>query len=727
MPAFDKNTMIKIKKFFQDLLTRLNGIHPQKLILRAIYLCALCGAVFMIAGAMFMRYILSDLPSIDHLDEYTPSLKTEVYDINNNLIANFSVENRAVLPLSEIPKNIQNAVIAMEDQKFYSHCGISLRGIMRSLLNDVLHRRRAQGGSTITQQLARGIFLTSEKTITRKVREIIIALQIEENFSKEEILTLYLNQIYLGGGVYGVQSAANMYFGKDVADLTLGECALLTGLIPSPERYSPFNHKDLAEQRRNLVLRQMVGMKYITKTQAEEAMKEPVPDKKYERVAGHGAYFVEYIRQQLEPKYGVTQLWKGGMKIYTTLDLRMQIPAETVMDQELGAIDKKVRDSYAASHKSEAGVSPSTAAVSLPELQGAFVILDNKTGGIRAMVGGRDFRESKFNRVVQAARQPGSTFKPFVWMAALQRGFTPASMVDDSPMAYYYDGKDWRLLEGATDQASIDLATQPFIGNKDFQIWVPKDFDGKTRGRITMRQALEKSVNLASVYLVQHVGATMVADVAHRAGIKKTLAAVPSIGLGTSLVSPLEMANAFSTFANGGVHVEPMSIVKVLDHQDRVLEENFPEETEAFPQDVSYVLVNMMQGVVQHGTGHRAAALKRPIAGKTGTSQEAKDMWFIGMTPDITAAAWMGYDDFMSLTMDDWTGGGTVLPWWVKIMTEVFKDQPVRNFPRPMGVVDVPIDQESGKLSLPTCPRNNIIIETFVAGTEPKEFCDIEH
>ena len=341
------------------------------------------------------------------------------------------------------------------------------------------------------------------------------------------------------------------------------------------------------------------------------------------------------------------------------------------------------------------------------------------------MIGGRNYRDSKFNRVTQSARQAGSTFKPFVWMAALMSGYTPASLVDDSPMAYYYDGKDWRLLEGATDQYAIDLAIQPFVGNKDFTIWVPNDFDGKTLGRITLRRALEQSRNLASINLVTHVGPTVVADVAHRAGIKHNLEAVPSIGLGTSLVNPLEMASSFSTFGNGGIHVEPFGILKVTDNKGRVLEESVPQESESFSPQLSYVLVNMMKGVVQRGTGSYASRLKRPMAGKTGTSQNSRDMWFIGMTPDLTAAAWMGYDDMSSLSMKDWTGGGTVVPWWTEIMESVLKEQPVRDFPVPEGIVFVTVDQETGKLALPTCKKK--ILEAFIKGTEPKEFCDVQH
>lgn len=713
--------------FIRRFLDYLDGLSARELVLKAVYLIGVLSAAGILFSSVLMRKILSDIPSIDKLDEYTPSLTTYVYDINNQVIAEFSVEKRAILPLSKIPVDMQNAVIAMEDQNFFRHWGISPRGILRALLRDILHRRSAQGGSTLTQQLSKLIFLKPEKTITRKIKEMVLALQIERNFSKQEILALYLNQIYFGNGVYGVQSASKLYFGKDVSEMTLGECSLLTGLIPSPERFSPFNNLERARQRRRLVLQRMVAENYITQAEADAANAEAIPTEKSTMFASHAAYFVEYVRQLLEPKYGVAQLWKGGMKIYTTLDLAMQVPAEEIMEKNLAKYDQDAAKAPPKPEEEKAGEKKEGEAVaaSSPTLQGAFIVLDTKTGAIKAMIGGRNYRDSKFNRITQAARQAGSTFKPMVWMAALMNGYTPASLVEDSPMAYYYDGKDWRLLEGATDQYSIDLAIQPFVGNKDFKIWVPNNFDNKFQGRITLRRGLEASRNLSSIYLVTRVGPTLVADVAHRAGIKRHLEAVPSIGLGTSLVNPLEMTSSFSTFANGGIHAVPFGVLKVTDNAGRVLEEFVPEEHESFSPQLSYVLVNMMKGVVQRGTGAAAARLKRPIAGKTGTSQDSKDMWFIGMTPDLTAGAWMGYDDFMSLPMKDWTGGGTVVPWWTEIMEAVLKDQPVRDFPVPEGIVFVTVDQETGKLSLPTCKKK--ILEAFIKGTEPKEFCDAVH
>lgn len=688
---------------------------------RAAYITTLAAIILVLSASAFMRYVFSGLPSTQGLEEYTPSLSTKVYDMNNKPVAEFSIQRRALIPLSQIPVDLQNAVIATEDSEFFDHYGISPKGIIRSILRDMLHHRAAQGASTITQQLARQIFLNPKKEIVRKLREIIIALEIEKRFSKEEILQMYLNQIYFGEGAHGVAAASRAYFNKDVSKLELPESAMLAGLIQLPSRYSPFVNPDLAKWRRSIVLERMQEEGYITAEERKAANAAPVPTKKPYYLSTQAPYFVEYVRQELEPKYGVNMLWEGGLSIYTTLDLDAQQTAERIMEKNLAAIDADVAKMP---HNETADYEGDVSTRTL-RLQGAFLMMDVKTGAIRVMIGGRDYKENQFNRVTQANRQPGSTFKPFVWMTALQNGYTPATMVDDTPLAYYFDGRDWRLLEGATDQASITLATQPFLGNKDFKIWVPEDFDIKTLGKVSLRKALEKSLNLVSVGLVEKFGATAVIDTAHKAGIKHKLDPVPSIGLGTSAVPPLEMVNAYATFANGGIRVEPYAVTRVEDQQHKVLEETIPTETEVFPHNYAYVLVNIMRGVVEHGTGSKAAVLGRPIAGKTGTSQDHRDMWFIGMTPDVAAGAWMGYDDFSTIESKDWTGGSTVVPWWTEIMAELLKNQPVRQFPVPDGVSFVQIDPTSGKLALPTCKSK--LFEAFVKGTEPKTFCDIDH
>jgi penicillin-binding protein 1A len=686
--------------------------YPHKSILYGVYGVGILFFVLILLSSILMRQFLKELPSIDKLSEYTPSLSTYVYDINGEVITEYSVERRSFLTLDKIPLDIQNALIAMEDNDFFKHWGISLKGIARAFLRDVLHRRVRQGGSTITQQLSKLLFLKPERTISRKIKEIFIAFQIERNFSKQEILQMYLNQIYFGNGVYGVQTASKYYFGKDVENVTLSEAALLIEIIPAPERYSPFANKELAKKRRDLVLQRMYEEGYITKEEYEKAKKESIPEKRSFLYVSNAPYFTEYIRQQLEPKYGVEMFWKGGLKIYTTLDLKKQKKAEEIFEERLKEYENK-------NVKSDQASSTST-------LQGAFLAIDSKTGAIKVMIGGRNYRESQFNRVTQAKRQAGSTFKPFVWLCSLYNGYTPASMVYDRPMVFYADSRmNWHLIEDATDEATINDVIEPFAENPDFKIWMPSNFDGKFLGKITLRKALEKSRNLVSVYLVNNLGTSNVLDFAYRAGIKSKLDAVPSIALGTSLVSVMEMTAAFNTFANGGIYVEPFAILKVVDNPGKILEENMPKENEVFrPQEV-YLLVNMMKGVVQRGTGKVVSRLRRPIAGKTGTSQDSKDTWFIGFTPDITAGAWMGYDDFSKVPMSDWTGGTAVAPWWSDIMEEILKDYPVRDFVVPDKITFVSIDEDSGKLATPKC--KNKIVEAFISGTEPKEFCDLEH
>ncbi len=699
--------------FFKKKVHELKKSITHLAILRASYIVSFVLFISIILVSVYMKNVLEDIPSIDKLDEYVPSLTTHIYDINKELIADYSIEKRAMLTLDRIPVNLQNALIAMEDRDFFKHWGISPKGVLRALFRDLMHTKVSQGGSTITQQLSKLIFLKPERTVSRKIKEMVLSLQIERNFSKQEILQMYFNQIYLGSGVYGVQSASRIYFGKDVSSLTLAECALLIGIIPSPERFSPFNNPKMAERRRRLVLKSMLSEKYITKQEMDDALKEPLPQSRSNLSLGIAPYFSEYIRQQLEPKYGIDMFWKGGLKIYTTLDLSLQKPAEEIMEK------------YIAQYEEQNKKDSSDPAISSSTLQGAFVAMDVRTGAIKVMIGGRDYKKSQFNRAIQAKRQAGSTFKPFVWMTALMNGYTPATMIYDNPMAFYFDSRDWRLFEDATDQYMISKAIEPFAGNPDFKIWVPSNFDGKFLGEITMRKALEKSRNLASIYLVTKVGAIAVAETAYKAGIKSKLDAVPSIGLGTSLVSPIEMLSAFNTFANSGIHVEPFAIIRVEDANGKVLEQYAPREVEAFSPQYSYILINMMKGVVQRGTGKAARRLKRPIAGKTGTSQDSKDTWFIGMTPDISAVAWMGYDDFLTMPMKYWTGGGSVVPWWTDIMEQVLKNEPIRDFPVPGGVVFVNIDQESGKIALPTCKDK--VMEAFISGTEPKEFCDLKH
>lgn len=714
---------------------------------RYLYLAALSAAFLIIGAAACLRVVLAGLPSIDTLDDYTPSLSTKVYDKDNQLIAEFTIERRALIPLDQIPKNMQNAVLAMEDDGFYNHWGISPLGIMRAALSDLRHGRAKQGASTITQQLSKNLFLSPEKKIIRKLREIIIAMQIERQFSKKEILQLYLNQIYFGEGSYGVQEAAKRYFSKRIDQLSLSDCALLAAMIAAPSRFTPFAYPERALARRNTVLYRMQEVGYITQEEREAAKKDPLPTEKNPIVQTKAPYFVEYVRRQLEPKYGVDMLWKGGLKVYTTLDLNAQMAAEEILNRHMLKMDESVQKEIEEKIKTGqkeacrkvittcapddpgcvektvdcSSVTTSTAAF---KLQGAFLAMDVKTGAMRMMIGGRDYSESQFNRTTQALRQPGSTFKPFVWLAALMNGYTPATLVNDTSMTFYFDGRNWRLFDDSTGMFAMDLATQTFTGDKEFKIWVPGNYDGKVMGRITLRKGLELSRNLVSIYLIDKLGPTVVVATARKAGITHRMSPVLSLGLGTNAVNMLEMVNAFATMANGGIKVEPYAIDRVLDNTGKVLEQNIPTESEQFSPQHAFLITNLMRGVVEQGTATGAKALGRPLAGKTGTSQDHRDLWFIGSTPDITAAGWVGYDDFSSIESKDWTGGGTVVPWWTEIMQSALKDTPVRDFTVPEGITFVQIDPRTGKLALPTTRRK--FLEAFIKGTEPRTFSEID-
>jgi penicillin-binding protein 1A len=685
-------------------------------------------------AAGFTYYIVMGIPPVYELEEYSPSLTTKVFDKNNNLIYEFSVEKRQLVPLEEIPVDIQNAVISMEDRNFFKHPGISIKGTLRAVLSDVLTGRAAQGGSTVTQQLSRGVFLNKEKKIIRKIREIFLAIQIEHYFSKQEILQLYLNEIYMGEGAYGVKAAAKKYFDKDLSELTLGESAMLVGVIPLPSRYNPFASRETAKKRRALVLNSMLETGYITAEEAAAAKEEPLPERKTSATKP-GLYFIEHVRRALEPKYGVETFWKGGLNIYTTIDIEKQAAAEKIMNERLHDFDLKiaqnlgieVSDNNAPSEETlinedaEAALTQEASRqAQYPQLQGAFMAREVKTGAVRIMVGGRDYEESRFNRVTQAKRQPGSAFKPFVWMAAIEKGYTPSSLVRDLDMVFYYDGKNWRVFDEAKDQYSLQLASQPFMYSKDFDVWAPKNFGGKSSGFITLRRGLELSKNIVAVNLIDAVGITNTIRAARRAGIKSPLPNAPALALGVAVVALDELVTAMSTFANNGIYVEDYSVERVEDQNGRVLEQHIPKEKEVFTPQNAFILINMMKGVVERGTGGAARALGRPIAGKTGTSQSHRDMWFTGMTPDLAAAAWMGYDDDTFQETGRWTGGGTVAYWWTDIMKEVLTDSPVTDFTVPAGISFAFVNPETGKLAAPTDRKK--LLEAFKKGTEPSSF-----
>ena len=699
---------------------------------KPVIFAALAGlALVILLVAVFMRYIFSGLPPVYEMEEYTPSLTTKVFDRNNKLIHEFSIEKRSMVPLEDIPVDLQNAVVAMEDRDFFSHPGFSIRGIVRAGLYDLLTGRAKQGASTLTQQLSRGVFLTQEKKLIRKIREIILAIQIEHQFSKREILQLYLNEIYLGSGAYGVKAAAKKYFDKDLADLTTGEAALLVGLIPAPGRYNPFANPTLAKQRRDLVLDVMHQQNYISQEELDKAKQEPLPEKPPVAETAPGQYFIEHIRRILEPKYGMDVLWKAGLNIYTTVDIDQQAAAEKIMNEALQRYDEQVAKGLGIEidpHDTEAEADPTDDTEAAPKdpqaeyprLQGAFMVRDVKSGAVRVLVGGRGFDESKFNRATQAKRQPGSSFKPYVWMAALEKGYTPATLVKDLPTMFYFDGRNWHTFDENADLYSLDLAKESFIASKNFNVWVPQNYGGRNEGWITLRKALEKSKNLVAVNLIDAVGVPAVVRVARRAGITAALPRVPALALGVSVVAMDEHLAALTTFANGGIHTDNYYIERVEDANGRILEQHVPVEEAAFSPQNSYLLINMMKGVVQRGSGAYVSRLGRNIAGKTGTTQSHRDMWFVGMTPHTAAAAWMGYDDDTSHEKGARFTGSTTARWWTSIMEQVLKDEPNDDFAVPEGISFAYVNPLTGKLAMPT--ERNKFLEAFITGTEPQSF-----
>lgn len=698
------------------------------------FLYCLLGVLFVgiIGSAVFMRYIFSGIPPVYEMEEYTPSLTTKVFDRNGKLIHEFSIEKRSMVPLEEIPVDLQNGVVAMEDRDFFEHAGFSVRGILRALMHDILSGSAKQGGSTLTQQLSRGVFLTQQKKLIRKIREIILAVQIEHRFSKPEILQLYLNEIYLGSGAYGVKAAAKRYFNKELSELTTGEAALIVGLIPSPGNYNPFANPERAKARRNLVLQVMYEQGYISQEDLNKALEEPLPEKEPAPEGDKpGLYFIEQVRRILEPKYGTETLWKGGLNIYTTVDIDQQAIAEEIMNQKLNELDMVVakglgieiepEDPDAEVEKVEAEDPSAEGAEEpdFPRLQGAFMVRDVKTGAVRVLIGGRSFTDSKFNRATQANRQPGSSFKPYVWMAALQQGYTPATLVKDLPSMFYFDGRNWHTFNENSDLYSLELASQSFIGNKSFNVWAPQNLGGRNEGWITLRKALEKSKNLVAVNLIDAITPRKVINVARQAGLTGPLPNVPALALGVNVLHMDEHLAALTTFGNGGIHTDNYYIERVEDNNGRVLEEHIGQETESFSPQDSYLLINMMKGVVQRGSGRAANRLGRPLAGKTGTTQSHRDMWFVGMTPHTAAAAWMGYDDDTSQEKYQWQGS-TTARWWADIMEQILKDEPKDDFPVPEGISFSYINPNTGKLATPTDP--NKFLEAFKKGTEPTSF-----
>ncbi len=666
-----------------------------------------------------LKGFLKDLPSIDSLEDYTPDLITRIYDINNEVISEFFIERRTLVPLSEIPVDLQNAVISAEDTSFFKHWGIDIYGIFRSVFKNLVHGRKLQGGSTVTMQLARGLFLSRKKTYTRKIREILLSVRLEMNYSKEEILQLYLNQIFLGHDIYGVESAAKGYFNKPLKELNLAECALIAGLIPSPNRFSPYHDLALAYRRKTYVLSRMKQEGFITKSEERKANNIPIYVQKREEILKQAPYFVEWIRQQLEEKYGSNAIYKGGLKVYTTLDLKMQKIAERILEVYLIDFDNKRKEELPEElEKKEVDIAEEELEDLLQkEVQGGVIVLDPKTGQIRVLVGGRDFQESKFNRMIQAKRQPGSAFKPFIYTAAIENGYTPSYVIDDSPVSFYNDGINWKLLSNTTDLSDLE---PEIVENIDIdRVWTPQNYNKKFMGPTILRNALIFSKNVCSIKLLDRIRPLTAAYYAERMGITTHIEKTLSMALGTSEVLPIELASAYGVLANRGIKTKPYSIIRVKDMAGNVLEENFPEEEEILTPQNAYIVTHLMSEVCEYGTGRYTRLLRRPRAGKTGTTNEYTDAWFTGFVPNLICCVWVGYDDNMTLG-EKKTGGGVASPIWTDFMKAVLADTPVLDFPVPPGITFAKIDTKTGLLALED--SEDTVLEAYIKGTEPTEY-----
>ncbi|HBG92637.1 MAG: hypothetical protein A2X54_00710 [Nitrospirae bacterium GWF2_44_13] len=726
------------------------------------------------------------IPSIAELTQYKPTSGTKIYADDDTLIGELKVEKGIFVPLNRMPKHLIDAVIAVEDSRFWNHKGIDYIAIGRAVLKDILHAGLKEGGSTITQQLAKIVFLTPEKTFKRKVREVSLAIKMEKNLDKKEILELYLNKIYFGHGAYGVEMASRVYFGKSVGELTLPEAAMIAALIKAPSTYSPYNNLTKSKERQETVLFRMEEEGYIKKSEREKAAKQPLYLSTLRRGIESNNYFIEYIRKYLEEKYGEETVYKGGLKVYTTLDRAMQAAAQKALQEGLRELDKRrgwrgpvehkkdidvkkemeskdmhsttigggdditsglvlkvskteaviktrgiigklsIADAQWASALLDSKTKKTTAIkgfnltkilkpgdivkvkikgakgkeVSLaleqePEVEGAVVAIEQRTGFIRTIIGGYDYTKSEFNRAIYAKRQPGSAFKPIIYAAAMDNGFTPASMINDEPVTYKGGPK----------------------GD-----WTPENYDRKHYGPTRLREALTYSRNVVTVKLVDAVGVDKVIKFTRNLGLEGDIPHNLSIALGSLSVTPLELCAGYSVFANNGLRMKPTAVKYITDSKGKILESNEPEGMQAISNQTAFLITSMMQDVVNYGTGWRIKALGKPAAGKTGTTNDYRDAWFVGYTTGITASVWVGFDDVRPLGSQE-TGARAASPIWLNFMKYASNTAESSDFSVPEGIVVYPIDPSTGLLSKEETTTS--LKEYFKDGTQPTQFSTV--
>ena len=724
-------------------------------------------------------YLSQDLPALDSLQEYQPSLVSRVYSDDRQVIGQYYIERRLLTPLADIPQSLTQAVIAVEDARFFEHPGLDVIGILRATLTNLRRGGRVEGASTITQQLARSLFLSPERTFVRKFKELILAYKIEVILSKEQILEMYLNQIYFGQGAYGVAAASQTYFGKDPGALNLAESALLAGLPKSPNNYSPYKYPERAKKRQEHVLARMEEGGFVTAAEQQEAAAKLLSFRRpgSEQIA---PYFIENARQHLVAKYGETMVYKGGLEVFTTLNTEMQKAAERAIHNGLHQLDKRQGWRGPLDHKEittlidkaasppvatpqegdllqgvvtkvgkdhvlvvagstegrlafddmawarrrlkgrdltkDVTVLPSTKQVlkpgdvievavkkvgrdgvqfrleQTPVVEGALVAIDPRTGAIRAMVGGYDFGRSEYNRAVIAHRQAGSAFKPLIYATALNQGSSPSTVVVDAPVVY----------------EEVDSE----------KIWKPDNYEKRFFGVISLREALIHSRNLATVRLLEKVGIRPVVEFSKSIGITSPLNQDLSLALGSSSVGLLELTSAYGVFANQGIRLDPYSIATVQDANGHALEQTLFEPRQALSKETAYLITNMLEDVIQRGTGQSAKSLGRPIAGKTGTTNDYTDAWFIGYTPNLAVGVWVGFDDIRTLGETE-SGAHAALPIWIEFMTEALKKVQVMPFEIPDDIQFVRVDPSTGLLAADQGDR--AVVELFSKGTEPTQ------
>lgn len=662
-------------------------------------------ALFVVAVAatiVGLNWLARDLPPVDTLREIDPSVKTVIYAAGGETLREFYTENRTIVPLDRIPLVLQHAVVAVEDKRFYSHYGVDLRRIVGVIwINLTSHS--SPGGSTLTQQLARNLFpelLPSEKRLTRKFREWIVAAQIESLYTKDEILAMYLNQIYLGKGAYGVQAAARLFFGRDVWDLGPAECTMIAGMIQQPERFSPLRHLDAAYNRRATVLETMIGAGYLTRAEAQAIgdTKVRVADGEAAAAsAGFAAYFVEEVRKQLEKDYGATRLYREGLRVWTTLVPQYQAWMEEALEAHLLEMEQeRPRRQQRAEYDKRVAAGKRPPKVTY--LQGAALLQDVRTGAILGMIGGRSFEDSKWNMSTQALRQPGSTFKPFVYLTALEKGYTPSTILMDTP---------FEIDTGASG------------------IWRPENYSERFDGPMTVRYALSHSVNVPTAKLYLDFGLPPVMANLRKLGFTEDLPQVPSLFLGAGEVTLAEVVDAYSAFANQGVRMDQYLVTRVETVDGEVLFESRPNPHAAVDPAEAYVMASLLTSTVTQGTAARAReyGFTRTGAGKTGTTNDNTNAWFVGFTPSFCAGVWVGFDEPVTMGRGA-TGSRMALPIWAKFMGRVTARKGDEPFTRPSGgLVDHAICMRTGRLALTGC--DSVLNEVFLTGSVPKDKCNV--